>query len=199
VNANDYATGVTGSAGTAIDGGTIIRSGRVEVANSTALGTKHVELGDTRTVMSTLIDLATTASLTLGGGAYNETGGAFQSGTFSGVSATVDGHTYTAGDVGKVILVKNEEANPGRNGIYTIVSVSGGTMELVRHEAFDQPSEMTYGTQFTVDNGTHATKSFFMIESDVETCCLPVAAACEMAPATDSGTFWLLWFAICLA
>jgi autotransporter-associated beta strand protein len=71
--------------------------------------------------------------------------------------------------------VKNEEANPGRNGIYTIVSVSGGTMELVRHEAFDQPSEMNYGTQFTVANGTHATKSFFMIESDVETCCLPVA------------------------
>ncbi|MCB1277101.1 autotransporter-associated beta strand repeat-containing protein [Prosthecobacter sp.] len=171
---NNFGTGVAGGSGVAIDGGTVIRSGTVEADSSSALGTKHVELGDTRIIMTTSVDRATTASLTLGGGTYSSNGGIAQSGSFSGVSSTVDGYVYTALDVGKTILVKNENADPSRNGIYTIVSVSGGTMDLIRHVEFDTPSEMTYGTQFTVTNGSSATKSFFMMGSDVDSCCLPV-------------------------
>jgi autotransporter-associated beta strand protein len=171
---NTYGTSVSGSAGALIDGGTVVRSGRIELSHSSALGSKHVELGDTRTVMSTIIDRATTASLTAGGGVFDAAGGSAQSGSFTGVSSTVDSHTYLVGDVGKTILVKNEEANPTRNGIYTIVSVSGGTMNLVRHVEFDAPSEMTYGTQFAVVNGSSAGKHFFMMQNDADECCLPV-------------------------
>jgi autotransporter-associated beta strand protein len=171
---NTFGSAVTGGAGAAIDGGTILRSGTIEAGHSSALGTKHVELGDARTIMTTVIDRATTASLTAGGGTFSITGGSAQSGSFTGVSATVDGNTYLVGDIGKTILVKNEEADPTRNGIYTIVSVSGGTMDLVRHVEFDAPVEMTYGTQFTITNGTYATKSFFMMAATDETCCLPV-------------------------
>jgi|UniRef100_UPI00378359BE autotransporter-associated beta strand protein len=171
---NTYGSGVSGSAGTLIDGGTIVRSGRIELSSSSALGAKHVELGDTRTVMTTIIDRASTASLTAGGGVFDAIGGSAQSGSFTGVSSTVDGNTYGVGDVGKTILVKNEETNPTRNGIYTIVSVSGGTMNLVRHVEFDAPSEMTYGTQFAVVNGTSAGKHFFMMQNDADECCLPV-------------------------
>ncbi|MEZ5387974.1 MAG: autotransporter-associated beta strand repeat-containing protein [Prosthecobacter sp.] len=171
---NSFGTGVSGAAGTAIDGGTIIRAGTVEAGASGSLGMKHVELGDTRIVMTTLVDRATAASLTVGGGVYDPTGGAAQSGTFTGVSTTVDGNTYTAGDIGKTILVKNEESNPSSNGIYTIVSVNGATMDLVRHPEFDATGDMKYGTQFTVVNGSSAAKSFFMSSGDVESCCLPV-------------------------
>jgi hypothetical protein len=154
--ANTFGSSVVGGSGSLIDGGTVIRSGTVEVGDSAGLGTKHVELGDIRIVKNTVIDRATTASLTLGGGTYNAAGGTAQTGAFVGVTATVDGNTYGVGDIGKTILVKNEEGDATRNGIYTIIAVNGGTMDLVRAADFDTPREMTYGTQFTVANGSSA-------------------------------------------
>jgi len=170
---NAYGTGVSGVAGVAIDGGTVVRAGTVSVGNSNGLGAKHVELGDTRVVMTTLVDRATTASVLANGGTYTATGGLSQTGSFTGVSSTVDGHVYTLGDVGTTILVKDEEADPASNGIYTITGVSGATMTLERNADFDTPREMTYGKQFTVVNGTSATKSFFMMEPGSANCCLP--------------------------
>lgn len=166
--------GFGGGPGPEINGGTIVRSGRVSLSNSNALGFSLVEMGDTRTISTISIDRATTASLTQAAGTYNATGGAAQSGAFTGVSATVDGHIYTAADIGKVILVMSEEANPSRNGVYVITSVTGSTMNLTRHQSFDTPREMTYGTQFTVTNGSSAGKSYFMMGEDSDVCCLPI-------------------------
>lgn len=179
--AGSYGTGVAGGAGTAIDGGTILRGGTVQIGDSTALGTKHIELGDARVVKATVIDRATTSSLMAGGGTYNVNGDGVSAtsggqsgaagtpgvGAFIGVSSTVDGFTYNSGHVGTVILVKDEEGNPERNGVYQIVSVSGSTMNLVRHADFDTAGEMLYGTQFSVTNGTYAGVKFFNMQSSV--------------------------------
>lgn len=176
-----YGTGVSGGAGAAVDGGTIVRSGSVLLGDITAAGAKHIEMGDARVVKATAIDRATTSGLLAGGGSYNVNGdgvsatsggqggaaGTPGTGAFIGVSSTVDGFTYTSGDVGKVILVKDEEGNPERNGIYQIVSVSGATMNLVRHADFDVAGEMLHGTQFTVTNGTYAGVKFFNMQGDV--------------------------------
>jgi len=179
--AGSYGTGVSGGAGAAVDGGTIVRSGMVLLGDSTAAGAKHIEMGDVRVVKATAIERATTSGLLAGGGSYNVNGdgvsatsggqggaaGTPGTGAFIGVSSTVDGFTYTSGDVGKVILVKDEEGNPERNGIYQIVSVSGATMNLVRHADFDVAGEMLHGTQFTVTNGTYAGVKFFNMQGDV--------------------------------
>lgn len=176
-----YGTGVSGAAGAAVDGGTIVRSGTVLLGDSAAAGAKHIEMGDARIVKATVIDRATTTGLLAGGGSYNVNGdgvsatsggqggaaGTPGTGAFIGVSSTVDGFTYTSGDVGKVILVKDEEGNPERNGIYQIVSVSGATMNLVRHADFDVAGEMLHGTQFTVTSGTYAGVKFFNMQGDV--------------------------------
>lgn len=179
--AGSYGTGVSGGAGAAVDGGTIVRSGTVLLGDSMAAGAKHIEMGDARVVKATVIDRATTSGLLAGGGSYNVNGdgvsatsggqggaaGTPGTGAFIGVSSTVDGFTYTSGDVGKVILVKDEEGNPERNGIYQIVSVSDATMNLVRHADFDVAGEMLHGTQFTVTNGTYAGVKFFNMQGDV--------------------------------
>lgn len=69
------------------------------------------------------------------------------------------------------ILVKDESGHPERNGVYRF-KVDGGTslaensMNLIRVEAFDEASEMRYGSRVNVLNGTSAGVAFFL-QADV--------------------------------
>jgi autotransporter-associated beta strand protein len=147
--------------------------------NSTAAGAKHIELGDITSTIGTAVDRATFNSI-LGHGTWNPNGdgvsaasggqnaaGTTGFGAFIGASSTVDGNTYVTGDVGKRILVAGEEANPERNGIYTIVSVNGATMNLVRADDFETSNQMKYGGQVFVSNGTYASQTMFMYEENI--------------------------------
>lgn len=124
------------------------------------------------------------------GGAFNPTaGGKYNTGipnagagAFYNVSRVIDGVTFGAADVGKVtILVKDEVDHPERNGIYVITAINDDlTMNLARvdatnnsaattgaGQAFNSSSNMVYGTQVTVVNGTSANKTFFMASPSV--------------------------------
>ncbi|WP_395747408.1 beta strand repeat-containing protein [Prosthecobacter sp.] len=168
---NNY--GVVGTAGSAIDGGTVIRSGTVSVFDNNALSTTVVELGDTRYDLNSAY-LATTSSLiTKTTGSYDPLGNGATgagSGAFLNVRALVDGVTITTADVGKRILVKNESDHPEYNGIYQVVSVddSCGQMNLVRVADFDASGEMQYGSSIAITGGmTQAGLQFFQASSDV--------------------------------
>lgn len=155
------------SAGSLIDGGSVVRHGTLALFDSDALSSTVVELGDRRQELAQNAALATTAGL------IGNTGGTFDDagvGSFVDVQAVVDGVSLTVADVGKRILVKDEHGNPERNGVYEVVSVnSDGTMTLVRAGDFDEAAEMLYGTSITVDGGSQAGGSFFMASQDIET------------------------------
>lgn len=177
--ANTFGAGVTGTSGSAIDGGTIVRSGSLLLEHNDAAGSKHIELGDITSTIGAAVDRATFTSI-LGSGIFNPNGdgvsatsggqdaaGTTGFGAFIGVSSTVDGNTYTGGDVGTRLLIAGEEANPERNGIYTIVSVTGGTMNLVRADDFETANQMKYGSQVAVTNGSYSGQTMFMFEENI--------------------------------
>lgn len=176
---NAFGTGVTGTSGSAIDGGAIVRAGTLLLENSAAAGAKHIELGDVTSTIGAAVDRATFVSI-LGSGSFNPNGdgvsatsggqnaaGTTGFGAFIGVNSTIDANTYTGADVGTRILVAGEEANPERNGIYTIVSVSGATMNLVRADDFETSNQMVYGGQVGVTNGSYAGMTMFMHEENI--------------------------------
>ncbi|MCB1208520.1 MAG: autotransporter-associated beta strand repeat-containing protein [Verrucomicrobiales bacterium] len=177
--ANSYGAGVAGTSGTPIAGGTVVRAGTVLLENNTAAGSNRIALGDATSNGVAAVDRATFTSI-LGSGSFNpngdgasatsggqDAGGTTGFGAFIGVNSTVDGNTYTAGDVGTRILVAGEEANPERNGVYMITSVTGGTMNLVRADDFETSNQMTYGTQVAVNSGSYAGKTMFMFEENI--------------------------------
>jgi autotransporter-associated beta strand protein len=177
--ANTFGAGVIGTSGSAIDGGTIVRAGSLLLEHNDAAGSKHIELGDITSTIGAAVDRATFTSI-LGSGIFNPNGdgvsatsggqdaaGTTGFGAFIGVSSTVDGNTYTGGDVGTRLLIAGEEANPERNGIYTIVSVTGGTMNLVRADDFETANQMKYGSQVAVTNGSYSGQTMFMFEENI--------------------------------
>lgn len=165
-SANSYGTGVSSSAGSAVDGGTIIRAGSVLLETSTAAGLKHIELGDTTSSLVAAVDRASFTSI-LGTGEFNPNGGTNGFGAFSSVSSTFDGQTYTAGEVGTRLLIAGEEAHPERNGIYTITAVSGGTMSLTRATDFETGGQILYGSQVAVTSGSYSGQTMFQFEENV--------------------------------
>ncbi|MCB1204996.1 MAG: autotransporter-associated beta strand repeat-containing protein, partial [Verrucomicrobiae bacterium] len=177
--ANSYGAGVGGSAGNAIDGGTVVRAGTLLVENSSGAGAKHIELGDATSAIGAAVDRATFSSV-LGGGVWNPNGdgasatsggqnaaGTTGQGAFIGVTSTIDGNTYTLGDVGTRLLIAGEDDHPERNGVYVIASVSGTTMNLVRADDYEIASQMKHGGQVAVSNGTYGGKTYYMFEEDV--------------------------------
>ncbi|MBK8037081.1 MAG: autotransporter-associated beta strand repeat-containing protein [Verrucomicrobiaceae bacterium] len=165
-SANSYGAGVSGSAGSAVDGGTIIRAGSVLLETSTAAGVKHIELGDTTSSLVAAVDRASFTSI-LGTGEFNPNGGTNGFGAFGSVSSTFDGQTYTAGDVGTRLLIAGEEAHPERNGIYTITAVSGGTMSLTRATDFETGGQILYGSQVAVTSGSYSGQTMFQFEENI--------------------------------
>lgn len=158
--ANTYGTG-GGASGAAINGGTILRDGTIEINSTTALGATTIELGDASSTidlgLGIQIDRASNMALS------DCPSIIFSAGTFSGVSTTFDGTIYTAGDIGKRLLLKDEAGNPERNGIYQITALSGDTMTLTRDTAYDQTAEMIYGsTSLQIQNGSSQNKHFFL-------------------------------------
>lgn len=163
--ANTYAptNGVAGTSGSPMIGGTVVRAGSVLLENDTAAGLSAVNLGDSISSIAAV----DRASFTTVGGTWNPNGGTNGFGSFSGVSSTFDGNTYTSGDVGTRLLITGEEGNPERNGIYTISSVSGGTMTLVRATDYETGNQMRYGGQVLVNNGTYSGQTMFQFEEQV--------------------------------
>lgn len=177
--ANTYGAGVIGTSGTSVDGGTIVRAGTVLLENSTAAGVKHIELGDTTSTIGSAVDRATFSSI-LGSGTWNPNGDGLTAtsggqdatattghGAFIGVSTSIDGFDYASSALGTRILVSGEEANPERNGIYTIAAINGSTMNLVRANDFENSGQMLYGGQVAVANGTYAGQTMFMFEENI--------------------------------
>lgn len=164
-SANTFGTGA-GTSGTAVDGGTVVRAGTLLLENASGAGTQAIELGDVTSTIATPVDRATFTSI-LGTGSFNPNGGTNGFGSFEGVSTTFDGNTYAGGDVGTRLLVSGEEANPERNGIYTITAVNGGTMTLVRATDYQTGGQILYGGQVAVTNGTYTGKTMFQFEENV--------------------------------
>jgi autotransporter-associated beta strand protein len=187
--ANSYGT-LTGAPGAAVNGGTVVRSGSLQLASASALGASTtIELGDA-TYSHANVDWATNGASILGverntdfdtqrnsglGGAFEATAGGLTPGgvpnagpgAFYNVSRVVDGRTFGSADIGKTILVKDEVLNPERNGIYSIVQMNAdGSMNLVRTSTFSTATNMLYGTQVTVQNGASA-GTYFMAAPDV--------------------------------
>jgi hypothetical protein len=196
-NSNTFGS-LTGVSGAAVNGGTVVRDGTVLIGNGTALGGTTIELGDKTPALLT-VKYATKGASVLGtertigftsdntnglGGVFvgNANGllngdGSAQAGAgaFYNVSATIDGNTFTAADAtaGTRILVKDEIANPERNGIYRIVYFNtDGTVNLVRANDFDKvksdpAANMLYGTQVKVTDGSSSNQIFFVASADV--------------------------------
>jgi uncharacterized delta-60 repeat protein len=105
----------------------------------------------------------------------NKSGATFQ------VSATLNGSAIDLSSTGSrfyyyeqdilttIILVKDEEDHPERNGLYQFVvngdvtSLSESEINLIRVSTFDSPSEMSYGSKVSVTGGTSAGKSFYLL------------------------------------
>lgn len=155
-----------GTSGTAVDGGTVIRAGTVLLENAVGAGSQAIELGDVTSTIATPVDRATFTSI-LGSGTFNPNGGTNGFGSFEGVSTTFDGNPYGIGDVGTRLLVSGEEANPERNGIYTITAVNGSTMTLVRAADYETGGQILYGGQVGVTNGSYAGQTMFQFEENV--------------------------------
>lgn len=167
---NNFGT-AAGSSGAAVNGGTTIRSGSVVVTNGAALGSTTVELGDAVPSVIAVDRVGTPQSVAKLMGEFDPThNGDFTGeggpGGFVEVSDTIDGHTYTEVDAGKLILVQNEGGNPEQNGIYRVHFDSGGqipgTINLVRAAEFDTAGEALYGTRIDVATGSAAGSSFFL-------------------------------------
>jgi autotransporter-associated beta strand protein len=163
--ANTFGT-AAGTSGTAVDGGTVVRAGTLLLENASGAGSQAIELGDVTSTIATPVDRATFASI-IGSGSFNPNGGTNGFGAFEGVSTTFDGNVYSAGDVGTRLLVSGEEANPERNGIYTISAVNGGTMTLVRATDYQTGGQILYGGQVGVTAGTYAGQTMFQFEESV--------------------------------
>ena len=176
--ANTYGAGVAGTSGSPMPGGTIVRAGTVLLEDSAAAGVGGVSLGDATSTIGLAVDRASFTSI-LGSGTFNPTGdgvsatsggqdagGSTGFGAFIGVSSTFDGFTYTT-ETGTRLLIAGEEDHPERNGIYTIVSIDGSTMNLVRADDYENSLQMKYGGQVAVTNGTHNGKTMFMFEEQI--------------------------------
>lgn len=163
-NTNTYGT-TGGTTGASINGGTVIRNGTIEVNAAGSLGGTVVELGDIRSNIAVTVDRAS------GGMALTDNGANFSAGTFTGVATDFGGGNYTVADIGKNLLVKDENASPERNGIYQITAVSGTDMSLVRVSQFDNVggTEMVYGSTVQVVNGPVPGQSYFMASPTVTT------------------------------
>lgn len=164
-SANSFGSSA-GTSGTAVDGGTVVRAGTLLLENATGAGSQAIELGDVTSTIATPVDRATFTSI-VGSGSFNPNGGTNGFGSFEGVSTTFDGNTYGGGDVGTRLLVSGEEANPERNGIYTITAVNGSTMTLVRAADYQTGGQILYGGQVGVTNGTYAGQTMFQFEENV--------------------------------
>jgi autotransporter-associated beta strand protein len=164
-SANTFGS-AAGTSGTAVDGGTVVRAGTLLLENATGAGSQAIELGDVTSTIATPVDRASFTSI-VGSGSFNPNGGTNGFGSFEGVSTTFDGNTYGGGDVGTRLLVSGEEANPERNGIYTITAVNGSTMTLVRAADYQTGGQILYGGQVGVTNGTYAGKTMFQFEENV--------------------------------
>jgi uncharacterized delta-60 repeat protein len=178
---NNFGT-AAGQSGAAVDGGLIIRSGTVSVGHSNALGSVTVELGDSVAQILTASHETTVGSVTLNGGRFDPThNGIFtnavpQIGAFVGLRPVINGQTYTAADVGKLILVKDEVERPERNGLYRISSVAAnleGVMEmiLVRDVTMDTVQELSAGTRVHVQSSG---KTYFLAGSATDLNISPV-------------------------
>lgn len=193
--ANTYGTASSG-AGVAVDGSTVIRNGTILIGNAASLGaaTGAVELGDATYVQATA-QWATTRSV-LGiendyqsnangveavGGVFVPDGNGSRdglgvaqvggTGAFLNINKTINGHTFVTNET---ILIKDETEHPERNGIYRVVTDAADdetgapttTMNLVRVSTFDQASEMLYGAQVTVLNGSNS-GTYFMASPSI--------------------------------
>ncbi|MGV3659950.1 MAG: autotransporter-associated beta strand repeat-containing protein, partial [Prosthecobacter sp.] len=163
--ANYY--GPAGTAGVAIDGGTVLRHGTLSVLDDEALSSTVVEMGDARRDLADVY-VATTASLLGTAVASYDLGG---TGSFLKIRNVIDGVTLTSSDIGKRVLVKDEHDHPEWNGIYEIVSVdmTTGQMSLVRAGDFDEAEEMLYGSNVGITTGAQAGQEYFMASRDVQT------------------------------
>ncbi|MEN3941582.1 autotransporter-associated beta strand repeat-containing protein [Prosthecobacter sp. SYSU 5D2] len=154
-----------------------IRTGSLLLGSATALGGNRVDLGDRSGNLrpanpdAITVPIATNGTrMTLGGGRFDTdhnglVDNANGTGAFVNVSSTVDGVAHTQADAGKLILVKDEAANPGRNGVYRIVYAASqpeGTMNLVRIDELNELAEFVYGFQVNVSGGSSAGRAFFL-------------------------------------
>lgn len=156
----------------------VVRTGSLLLGSSTALGSNRVDLGDRAgnprpfNADNTVSAHRATAGsqMTAGGGRFDldhnglvdNAGGR---GAFVNVASTIDGRVYTSADVGRRILVKDETANPERNGIYRVVFAAAqpaGTMNLVRTNDLDELAEFIYGLQVEVTEGSSAGRAYFL-------------------------------------
>lgn len=150
---NTYGSSL-GATGTAIDGGTIIRNGTIEVFAASALGTTTIELGDARNNLIAVDRASNGVSL-------SDSGALFSSGTFTGVDVGFGGGSYGAGPLGTRLLVKDEVNNPERNGVYEITA-TGATLTLARVADFDVTAEMIYGSTVQATNGVVPNQQYFL-------------------------------------
>jgi len=176
-NAANTIGGGGGAPGNAIDGSAIVRSGNLVVGATGALGTATVELGDALPAVFT-VDRATAGiDMTLKGGYFDPLhNGTFSSagpGAFVEVFNVIDGRTFTRASAGALVLVKDDQENPERNGVYQVVFYDipvnspdpqpANTMNLARVSGMDGVGEFQYGTRVIVTNGTvNAGKAFFI-------------------------------------
>ncbi|MCW0219562.1 MAG: immunoglobulin domain-containing protein, partial [Prosthecobacter sp.] len=162
----------------------IIRTGNLSLGSNTALGGSRVDLGDSSgnkllpsdSPVITVSRATTSQSLTLSGGSFDSTHNGSAAnvggpGAFVGVSSTLDGVTYTSTDANTLILVKDEFANPERNGVYKVVFTGSqpvGTMNLVRASTMDQLVEFAFGVGVDVTAGASAGKRFYLVSRVTE-------------------------------
>lgn len=156
----------------------VIRTGNLLLGSSTSLGINtgtggnpwhgRVDLGDRNgnpflsSPQVTVLRATSGTSVLAGGGSFDAGLGA---GTFVNVSNVVDGFTFTTSEINSLVLVKDEQANPERNGIYLVSIPNGqptGTMNLVRAPALDALNEFVYGTKVGVQAGSEANEIYFL-------------------------------------
>jgi autotransporter-associated beta strand protein len=170
--------------------GFVIRNGMIQASNNNALGAAAIQLGDATFTLPTA-DFVTAGTTVLGvertiafssdgrsalGGAFVPEGdgtftavGGFNTGAggFYNISSLIGGYQFSASDVNKLILVKDEVASPERNGLYKITAFNpDGTMNLGRDASFDTAAEMRYGSQVNVTSGS-AAGTYFMASPNV--------------------------------
>ena len=181
-SANSYGAGVVDTSGSPFQGGTVVRAGSLLLENNAAAGLNKIVLGDATSTIGSEVDRATLAGV-LGSVTWNPNGDGLSAtsggqdaagttgfGAFVGVSTVIDGFDYSFSPLGTRILLAGEEAHPERNGIYTIAAFNFGantTMNLVRADDFENSSQMKYGAQVAVTNGTYAGQTMWMFEEQV--------------------------------
>ncbi len=142
---------------TAFRSQTLIRSGRLLLGSSVALSTNvPINLGDRVSFPAGgAVRVATVLPLDkLAGTPWTD-------GTFFFTAApTVDGVVPVVGDR---VLVKDENANPQRHGVYTVTSATSWT----RVSDLNEASEFVYGLRVLVSEGTlNAGRAFFLFNRE---------------------------------